>query len=59
MYYVVLVVLRFVYFEDYILWNCDLFNIYFLDIVIVNGVLNFFVYYFIDLKFKWEVKSMF
>lgn len=59
MYYVVLVVLRFVYFEDYILWNCDLFNIYFLDIGIVNGVLNFFVYYFMDMKFKKEVKSMF
>lgn len=59
MYHAVLAASRFVYPEDNISWNRDLFNIYFPDIATVNGALNPFVYFFTDLKFKKEVKSMF
>lgn len=58
-YQVVLATLRFFYSEDQISWNRDLFNVYFNDIVTLNGAINPFVYYFTDTKFKQEVKGLF
>lgn len=58
-YQVVLATLRFFYSEDQISWNRDLFNVYFHDIVTLNGAINPFVYYFTDTKFKQEVKGLF
>lgn len=57
-YQVVLATLRFFYSEDQISWNRDLFNVYFNDIVTLNGAINPFVYYFTDTKFKQEVKGL-
>lgn len=58
-YQVVLATLRCFYSEYKISWNRDLFNVYFNDIVTLNGAINPFVYYFTDTKFKQEIKGLF
>lgn len=55
----ILAVSRYLRPEDKISKNQDIFNAYFPDIATLNGMLNPFVYFFVDNTFRNEVKKLF
>lgn len=44
--------------ENEISMNQDIFNVYFPDIATLNGMLNPFVYFFVDNNFRQEVRKL-
>lgn len=55
---IILSVSRYLRPEDKISKNQDIFNVYFPDIFTLNGMLNPFIYFFVDNKFRHEVKTL-
>lgn len=55
---IILAVSRYLRPEDKISKNQDIFNVYFPDIFTLNGMLNPFIYFFVDNKFRHGVKTL-